>query len=440
MNWLNIFFIGALIGSAAFLNGAEIVKPERVYDLQTSIVDGTNNSNELLYAKQEIKLNESRVKEARSILYPHFGINTSVSQFTAQDVYAVSPELGSTLLKPTGKRGDEFYAARITVKKSIYTGGRELSTLRLAKTSLERAKSHYQEIRNKVVFEIHKAFYELLYHQEIKRIYTDVIAAFDGIEISGRKKYDKTLHQLKLQTVRAELNVLLAEYTQKAVQARLMFLKTLNIEQGMHISVNGRLQEKTQGKVTLSKCLSWADQLRPELKQTQFQEEIDVLAVNLSMAERYPTILFGASYEFNGNEIPFETENWNATLSLNFPIFDGWAGWARVRQKRAQRNQGRYKMAQLKDEVHMEVRQAFSQYDFWRTQTGPRRGELEKNKQLLMSLETLYREGKLSPDEYLTSLQSTARIESRYFEAVKGKLVTYALLEKSMGKLLNGQP
>ncbi|MFH1379305.1 MAG: TolC family protein [bacterium] len=418
---------------------SELIKPEREYDLQTSLTDGINNSNTLLYSKQEIMLNESRVKEARAILYPHFGINANVSQFTAQDVYALSPELGSTLLKPTGEQGDDFYAARMSLKKSIYTGGRELSTLRLAKASLERAKSHYQEIKNNIVFEINKGFYELLYYQQLERIFKEVLSQFESEKETDKKKYNETLFELKLQSVRAELNARIAEYQQLSVQARLKFIKTLNIEQGTYISVTGSLSEKSMDNISLSKCLSWSDQFRPELKQTQFQEEIDALSVNLSMAERYPTVLFGASYEFNGNEFPLDSENWNATLSLNFPIFDGWAGWARVRQKRAQRNQGRYKQAQLTDEVHMEVRQAYSKYEFWKNQTAPRQKEYNISKGLLSSLQKIYRKGKVAPDEYLNALVKTAEIEGRYLEAVKEELVSLALLEKSMGKLLNGQ-
>lgn len=428
-------FLYLIIFTIPYTLLADPGKPERIYDIKTSIKDGLNNSNELLFTKQEIHLNSNRVKEARSVLYPYLDINTNVSKFSVDDLYALSPELGSTILRPTDTRIDNYYAARISLKKTIYTGGRALSTLRLARAYLERAKSQYQAIHNTVIFDITKAFHTLLVQQEKERIFKDILIELEHIQPLQKKKSSKPINAIRFYNLLAELDSHIAEYSRDTERAKMLFIKTLNIELDARISIKGELKEKTFNEdITLSKCLSWANQYRPEVKQRQFQEEIDALAVSLSMAERYPTVLFGASYEFNGYDLPLDSENWNATLSLNFPIFDGWAGWARVRQKRAQRKQGRYKKALLKDEVHMEVRLAFSDFMFWQKQIAPRKERLAKSKGLFAALEKDYVKGKISSAEFLEVLIGIAEIETRFLEAVEEELVAYAALEKAIGK------
>ena len=70
----------------------------------------------------------------------------------------------------------------------------------------------------------------------------------------------------------------------------------------------------------LPKLLAWSTEYRSELQQTEFQQELDALGVGLSLAERRPTIGFGASYERNGNDLDVLSTDWAGTLNVNLPI------------------------------------------------------------------------------------------------------------------------
>ncbi|MHB9156238.1 MAG: TolC family protein [Endomicrobiales bacterium] len=115
-------------------------------------------------------------------------------------------------------------------------------------------------------------------------------------------------------------------------------------------------------------CLSGAVQYRPELRQTQFQETIDSLRVNLSLTERYPTVTLGASYEWIGEKVPLDKSNWNATININVPVFDGWASWARIRQRKYQAREGKIRRSRIEDQIRFDVRQAYTDYSFWKKQ------------------------------------------------------------------------
>jgi hypothetical protein len=49
----------------------------------------------------------------------------------------------------------------------------------------------------------------------------------------------------------------------------------------------------------LAKLLARAQEARLEIRGTEYQREIDRLAVNLSESQRNPVVVFGATYELN---------------------------------------------------------------------------------------------------------------------------------------------
>jgi outer membrane protein TolC len=428
-----ILFWALSVGALAF---AQPDQAERVYDINTSITDAINNSQTLLYTSEEITVNKNRIKEAKSQLYPHLDINANISKFTVQDIYALSPGFGSTLLHPTSDEHDTYYAARTTLRQVIYSGGRVINNLRLAQTSLERVKTQYQEAKNNLIYDVRKTFYELLFQQERKKIYDQLLAVMQDVSTAAGKKNMNALHALRFQGMATRITAEAAEADRDAAQSRMEFVKVLNIEQDTRISLTGELEGKKIDDLTLHKCFAWADQYRPELKQTQFQEQIDSLSVNLSLSERYPTVFFGGSYEFNGSEFPLRSENWNATLGMNLPVFDGWSGWARVRQKRAQHRQGKLKKAQLQDQIYMESRRGFSDYQFWLSQIAPRLREVKHAEGLRAMVDADYKKGAVSSVDYLEALTSLADIRLRYLTAVKQELIAHAAIERVTGRAL----
>ncbi len=162
------------------------------------------------------------------------------------------------------------------------------------------------------------------------------------------------------------MNMGLMKLRHEYEKQKLKHLETLGLELNTMISIKGDILAPTE-EYDLNKCLAWAKNYRPELSQTQFQETIDSLRVNLSLAERYPTVTLGANYERLGDRMPLDMTNWNATINVNVPIFDGWASWSRIRQRKFQVREGKIRRASIEDEVFADVREAYLDYAFWKS-------------------------------------------------------------------------
>ena len=200
------------------------------------------------------------------------------------------------------------------------------------------------------------------------------------------------------------------------------------------VSLKGGL-ETHPVSLDLAKLLAWASQYRTELRQTEFQQELDALGISLSLSERQPTIGFGASYERSGNDIDLPTANWAGTLNINLPvsISDLVYGWAKVRERRAQYRQATLKHAEVEDQIQLQVRGAYDRYQFWQNELSPRQQSLQRLEALLSSL----RKQKTRASERLEAERIVMESRIRFLEAVHGHLSALASLERAVGKPLN---
>jgi outer membrane protein TolC len=152
---------------------------------------------------------------------------------------------------------------------------------------------------------------------------------------------------------------------------------------------------------------------------------MDALSVKLSLATRYPTVSLGAHYDFSGEELSFDKKNWNATLNLNVPIFDGWASWSRIKQKKLQAEQNKLKKKDIEDIIRLQVRKSYSEYNFWLKELAEREKQLKNAENLLSENNSI-----------LQSWQYYLKCKINYIDGLKELLLSRTAIEHAIGKSL----
>ena len=315
---------------------------ERVLTLDDCTKLALNINQDILIAKEAVSYAEQRVNEAKSLYFPKLDLNFNVSRFSNDfETLINSHYLPATILLPYGSR-DYFYSTKLALWQPIYNGGKTMATNKLAKINYEKAKTNAEIQKNEVVANVKAQFYKNIALKEKIKIYKDYLS----------KKHDATLQN--------QLDILEHEYELETWE----LLSLIGLELDTVIDIEGAIDvEKLD--LNLQQCILWAYQFRPEIKTTQYQESMDNIGVNLITMEKLPTIMLGAAYDWLGDDEENWERDWYVTLNINLPLFEGGAVFSRLKQKKIQARQASIERAKIEDKIKLEVRKAFSEYNFW---------------------------------------------------------------------------
>lgn len=337
MKKLYLLFLILFFGSSVFAQNIE-----RVLTVDECIKCALNINHDILINKEFIALAEQRTKEAKALYFPIIDLNLNLSRYS-NDVATVinSNYLPVTILLPEGSR-DYFYSARVALWQNIYNGGRSSATNKLAKINQEKAQNISNITKNEVSAKVKIQFYKN-------------ISMKSKIEI-----YKKHLSKKTNFLLQEQLEMLQHEYELEMFN----LLAIIGLELDTVIDIEGSI-EPQKLDLDLQQCILWAYQFRPEIKTTQYQEYMDNIAVNLINMEKYPTVKFGASYDWLGDDTDKLEKDWYVSLNINWPIFDGGAVFSRLKQKKIKARQATIERSKIEEKIKLEVRKTFNEYNFW---------------------------------------------------------------------------
>ncbi len=315
---------------------------ERVLTVDKGIKYALNINNDILLSKTSIALADQRAKEVKTLYFPTIDINFNLSRYSNDFATVINSNyLPVTILLPEGSR-DYFYSTRIALWQNVYNGGRIFATNKLAKINQEKAQNKLDTTKNEVVAKVKIQFYKNISIKTKIEIY---------------KKYLSNKVNILLQE---QLEILQHEYELEMFN----LLALIGLELDTVIDIEGHI-EPQKLDLNLQQCLLWAYKFRPEIKTTQYQETMDNISVNLINMERYPTVKIGSSYDWLGDDKNSSEKDWYVSLNINYPIFDGGAIFSRLKQKKIKVRQAAIERSKIEEKIKLEVRKAFSEYNFW---------------------------------------------------------------------------
>lgn len=413
---------------ASGLWAAEEAPVERVLSLSASIESAENNNSSLLAAAEDIRMARQRVVEAQGSLYPLVAFNGNASRYLGETYSVLPTDFGGTILPPSAElEADNYFSTRLLLKQTLYNGGRVRNNIRLAQAGLEQARLKHEELRAAVVLDTTRSFYGVLWARKERELEEAALAELSELRRSVAPGDVSLQGQLNSTVARLQRDLRQTQWEED--RATLSFLKTVGLELYTQVRLEGNLDTHVVVLDT-PKWLGWARESRLELRGTDYQKEIDRLSVNLLEAERFPAVSFGAGYEFSDNRFPLRTTQWNTTLNINLPLFDGFASQARIRQRRYQLNQSRLERARVEDAIWAEVRSAATQVAFWQGELPRRAEDLRRAEQDAQALRSGDVQGRAQAVQW--------RVEARkaYWESVFEHRLGVSVLEKAVGRSL----
>jgi outer membrane protein TolC len=319
-------------------------------------------------------------------------------------------------------------------RQTLYSGGKIRNTYKLSQANLKRAESGVETLRHEIEYETTKNFFELLALKKKEKVLTNALVELDKAARQAAGEHEL----LKVNQMAGDVRERLSQLKSDRDQTRFRYLQSMGLELFGAADVDGELDVSTPPE-ELQLALVRAKQNRTDLKATEIQEEVDQLSVELSRAERYPVFLLGGGYEMRNNEFPVNETNWHAALSMNIPVFDGFSGYARVKESRYRAEQGRLKRVNLEDQVEGDVRSAYSEVTHWKQEMDARRLSVDSFNKMRPHYFGPGKAGK-SRAERMDFLMWDTNAQCHFIEARCAYAVARARLAQATGQSLTDQP
>ncbi|HIE25846.1 TPA: TolC family protein [Candidatus Poribacteria bacterium] len=357
-SWLIIAILG--IVSSGWLI-AEEINLKRPLNLEQCIAIALEKSSDIKNAKLNLAIDELQIKDARSNYFPEITVNGR---------YNFSDKIDFGFEK-------ENYNATVTGRYTIWDHGQREINLARAKVDKEVAESRYEQTKQRLVFDVIQAYYNLLKAQKLVQVdeklleqsrgNTEMIRAFRD----AGKLIEADVATAEVREANDELNLI---NDQNAVEIAMAELPNLmGLDTGILVDIlddpdyeryiqTGFIERE---KMSVDDAIETALKNRPEIKE--YEATIKSLEWGLTLAklQRWPRLTAEYDYNVYLDEYLRERENfknfrsWNALAVLTFPLFDGGVSKRQVQKVETQLEQIREDSSKLERNIALEVHQAY---------------------------------------------------------------------------------
>ncbi len=414
-------------------------------------------------ARQKVLEAEGGVVSARAGFFPRVTANASYTRLSeipalemAVPVYGVLPypvigPLGDTIGytyvpgvvgqdQMSFDMGDEDnYVASMGLTQPIFTWGRTINGYNLASHNLSAARHDYVKSRRDAVFEVTKYFYSVLVAQKFLSLTEESYAQIERHAETAAKLYDEgkiskldlmranvARENMKPQTLKAKNGLELATDGLKLA---------MGIDVAQEIAVSGTL-DYAETTCDFEDELVEAKDERSDVKAMLERREVAKRALAIAEAGNKPTIVAMANYEYKK---PYNFGNdwgsdWNATVALSFPLFNGFATVGESRKARAMLEQTEIALDMIASLIELEVKSACLALEEANEAIRSQKKNVEEAEEAHRIAERQFENGLLSNLEYLDTQVALSQARANYVKALGDLNIARAQLDRAVGR------
>lgn len=390
------------------------------------------NNKTLLQLEERTNAAEYKIEEARSGFFPQLSLGGSYTRL------GNVPEYG--LQGMSFKVGSENnYNLGLSLQQPLFTWGRIRNSYDISKYGLSLIREEYRKTRKEIKFNVTNLFYNILLAKELIGVREGSIARIEDHLRTVQERYDKGYaSEFELLRVKVQL----ANAKPPLVQAKNLYQLTLDNLKNLlgiglsdSVSLEGSLEFEPI-EVEQSQAEEFALENRSELKLMAQQKSMGRKALAIAKAGNKPSLFGTANYEYKRpfySEDEWETD-WNFTLALSFPIFDGFLTRAKVKGAKSDLNQLDITEKQIKDLIRLQISQAISDLNLARENIISQQENVNQATESLRIANVQYEKGVLTNLELMDTEFALTVAETNYLQALSDYSIAKAEYQKAIGE------
>ncbi len=354
--WL--FSVGLCLLTWQYIAYAEDEKtPPTGLTLDKCIEIAIKRSTEILNARRDEEIAESRIRQVRSQVFP---------QLDAEAGYMRLDEAGGIPDTPIVFGRTDNYSAGLNASQLLYSGGAVHAAMNAAGNYREMSRLDVATRQRLVVRDVTRAFYEILFAHTRIAVSRQSVLQLEEFEKEAHLKYTNgTISEFDWLSAKVSL----ANERPKVVRdrnsfaiAKADFAKMLHFEDD-NFNLIGKMEFKPVRNVT-EELLVLGMERRPELLASATRIELSENDMQITRAKLLPELRARATYEGKNPDQQNMSAadnwgwHWNAGFDLTWNVLDGGLRRAQLMEKTLTRDKAKADYSELGRQVRLEIKRA----------------------------------------------------------------------------------
>ena len=387
---------------------------------QDCVKEAAKNHPDLISALENV----NQLKESKNI--------------TASTLYPqVDADAGASRAKTQGSASNS-YSYGVSGTQLVFDGLKTVNDVNAAKANLKAGQKEYKFVSTQVRMNLRTAFVSLLRAQELIKVSEEIVKIRRDNLILITLRYQSGLeHKGALLT--AEANVLQAHFElsqakRDVVLAQRQLIKEMGRKEFAQLEVKGdfSVQDSAKEKPDLEALVK----NNPSLLQASAKTSAAFFGIRSAYANFSPQVSGSAGADKSGSHWPPQSNQWNAGLSVNIPIFEGGLRLAQVVQAQSAYRQAGEDERSTKDSLIVGLEQTWVSLQDAIETVDVQRKILEATQERSKIAEVQYSTGFITFDNWIIIEDDLVKAKRNYLNAQANALVAEANWISAKGETL----
>lgn len=337
--------------------------------LQEAVRLALERNPEMRIASEELNELKGKITEVRSGAFPQvtlqgYGLRLRDPSILNSSSFDDVPQEFREALVP---RASNMFDFNVNVKQPIYNAGKVRTALDLAKESLEEKNASSEAVRQQLTFKVFQAFNEMLLAEANREVVSETHRQRTKHLEQARDRFKNGV-ATEIDVLRSEVNVAnmepeLIRADNRVRLARASLNSLIMVDLDAPTQITGDLDYHPWPAGSLEDIQRRTLELRPELQAAKRQLQQARLTAKLAGAENKLTVdlegQWGYAVRQPQNFFKNDFSRWNFTFNFRLPLFDSGRKDGLVVQALSRFRAAEHRMAQLENNVRLEVKQAY---------------------------------------------------------------------------------
>ncbi len=426
----------AALGLMLTLVGAGAVAQDKM-SLREAVDLVLKNNQQVQIAAENVVGAEFKIGENKSQYLPQVSVAGSYARMSLFSEMSFS-FFGQTYKFQFGLPNN--YDLRASVMEQVFNWGRTARMIDISKSGLDLANDGVAMTKHMLAYQIVPLFYGTIFFHEAIKVLDETLKAFEKKLETAKQRYDAGLA--------SSFDVNLLQVQISSVQGqRLDFLNNIDKFRIAFNTLTGRDADAAfdpdgafvfePGAFNAEALFKEALENRVEFQQWRHQVDLNKATIDLAKTGDKPTVMAGFNYEFRNGYMPDMTKirgNWTATLSLIYPVFDGFRVRAQVAEAQSGLRAVELRRLDLERSVTQELQTALADLRVTEQKLEIEKVKIKQAEDSLRIAEERFRNGLLSATELIDAQNTVENARLNSLQLVYNHTLSKFTLYRSCGR------